>query len=438
MKIRFSNLKRFLRPLKNIVFLLLFLLVILGLQTRSAPPPPDAKSRVRLQTADLTFAFGSWTWNALRAKLYNIALNPGQFMSDAERRELLEGHLRTIGWIQFWEREMEQIYSDPNIPDKQAATQAIRAELDRLKTRRDQLAPYAEGILQDQISTVVDHIGLGLGGQPIPPVLFQITPLPHVLIISPRDKIKREMGVALIADLSVDQMEELEQRVEAVTGMSALVTPIGGMGLYPTMIIETSHLGYLGEVVAHEWVHNYLELRPLGMSYLESPEMSIVNETTAATADRELGHTLLEIFYPDLLPPPAPPQPPASDQPPPKAEPPAFEYRREMYNTRVEVDRLLAEGKVDEAEAYMEARRQEFWRNRYYIRKLNQAYFAFYGSYAEEAYGAAGEDKAGAAVRLFRKLSPSLADFLFKISWFGSFDRLQQALQNVTPPASNQ
>ncbi len=46
-------------------------------------------------------------------------------------------------------------------------------------------------------------------------------------------------------------------------------------------------------------------------------------------------------------------------------------------------DELLAAGKIEEAEAYMEARRQVFWDNGYAIRKLNQAYFAFYGAYAD-------------------------------------------------------
>jgi hypothetical protein len=47
------------------------------------------------------------------------------------------------------------------------------------------------------------------------------------------------------------------------------------------------------------------------------------------------------------------------------------------------VDRLLAEGKVEEAEQAMEAKRQFFAENGINIRKINQAYFAFYGSYAD-------------------------------------------------------
>ena len=100
-----------------------------------------------------------------------------------------------------------------------------------------------------------------------------------------------------------------------------------------------------------------------------------------------------------------------------------------MHETRVTADKLLAEGKVDQAEAYMEQRRQVFWDHGYLIRKLNQAYFAFYGAYADVPGGAAGEDPVGPAVRALRAKSKSLADFINTIAWMTSFDQLQKAIQ---------
>ena len=44
---------------------------------------------------------------------------------------------------------------------------------------------------------------------------------------------------------------------------------------------------------------------------------------------------------------------------------------------------MLGRGQVAEAEALMERRRVEFAAEGYFIRKLNQAYFAFHGSYAD-------------------------------------------------------
>jgi hypothetical protein len=99
-----------------------------------------------------------------------------------------------------------------------------------------------------------------------------------------------------------------------------------------------------------------------------------------------------------------------------------------MHTTRVQVDALLAEGKIKEAETYMDQRRQVFWNNGYPIRKLNQAYFAFYGAYADVPGGAAGEDPVGPAVRALRAQSSSLAAFLKRIAQMSSFQQLQNAL----------
>jgi len=107
---------------------------------------------------------------------------------------------------------------------------------------------------------------------------------------------------------------------------------------------------------------------------------------------------------------------------------PPFDFRAEMHETRVAADALLAEGKIDEAEAYMESRRQVFLKNGYLLRKINQAYFAFYGAYADTPGGAAGEDPVGPAVRALRAQSKSLADFVNTIAKMTSFQQLKDAV----------
>jgi len=59
---------------------------------------------------------------------------------------------------------------------------------------------------------------------------------------------------------------------------------------------------------------------------------------------------------------------------------------------------------------------------------LNQAYFAFYGAYAEQPLGAAGNDPVGPAVRALRSQSASLADFVHQIAWMTSFEQLQKSI----------
>jgi hypothetical protein len=199
-------------------------------------------------------------------------------------------------------------------------------------------------------------------------------------------------------------------------------------------------MNWMLNTVAHEWIHNYLMFRPLGLLYGETPELRTMNETTASIAGDEIGRLVFERFYPELI---------SASRPDPSTarrtglslvsapfdhpEPgdflrPKFDFRAEMHETRVTADALLAEGKIDEAEAYMEARRAVFLKNGYLIRKLNQAYFSFYGAYADSPGGAAGEDPVGPAVRALRAQSESLTDFVNTISWMTKFEQLQEAV----------
>jgi hypothetical protein len=224
-------------------------------------------------------------------------------------------------------------------------------------------------------------------------------------------------------------MDALERSVDKSLNVSSLVVGIGGIGLYPTMVMETTDINGLAEVVAHEWVHNYLTLHPLGFSYMNSPELRTMNETVASIAGKELGREVVRRYYPDYLPPepqPTPAQPANSSTQTPA--PPVFNFNAEMHETRITTDRLLAEGKVDQAESYMEMRRRYLWDNGYHIRKLNQAYFAFYGAYADQPGGAAGADPVGAAVRLLRTRSSSLSDFINRIAWMWNYDQLKKAV----------
>jgi hypothetical protein len=100
-----------------------------------------------------------------------------------------------------------------------------------------------------------------------------------------------------------------------------------------------------------------------------------------------------------------------------------------MRKTRVQVDELLAQGQVDEAEQYMEERRRFFWDHGYHIRKLNQAYFAFHGAYADEP-GQRGEDPVGPAVLELRQQLASLRDFLREVAGLTSFEALQKRIES--------
>jgi hypothetical protein len=295
-----------------------------------------------------------------------------------------------------------------------------------LYTRQSQLDPLAESILQEQVSATLSVEGLTTGGQPIPPVLFHLTPLPYNLIISPRNKIQEDASISLVPDVTVDQQVALENNVDKGLDVSSLVVPVGGIGTYPTMIERTTALDWLTSTIAHEWTHNWLASRPLGLNYETSPAVRTMNETTADIVGGEVGKALLARYYPEVAAQYATQVQAASLPLSPASA--AFDFRAEMHTTRVHVDELLVAGKVKEAETYMEQRRQVFWDNGYAIRKLNQAYFAFYGAYADVPGGAAGEDPVGPAVRTLRSRSSSLLAFLETIAQMSSFRQLQDAL----------
>jgi hypothetical protein len=421
-------------PSINHIIKFLKLAALLGLAIlllgTSAIPPGDRVERVRAYTRDIEFDYIAWTFNALGIKLSQVALQSTSYLPNQKEPEIVLEYIDLIAQIQRDEAQLNSIYADPKVSDPATASADLRSELDELYRRREVLAPVAESILQDQISQIVAELGLSAAGQPLPPVLYHSTPPPPALIISPRDYIQQEANISLTPGLTLEQRVALEETVDEGLDVSSLIVGIGGVGLYPTMVMQTSDLNWLSEVVAHEWVHNFLTLRPLGLNYLTSPELRTMNETAASLAGIEIGQALVERYYPHLAPPPVPDTPPADENRTP-AEPPPFDFRAEMRETRVTVDQLLAEGQVEEAEAYMELRRAYLWENGYRIRKLNQAYFAFYGAYADQPGGAAGEDPVGEAVRELRANSPSLAVFLKTISWMSSFEQLQRAVETI-------
>jgi hypothetical protein len=411
------------------VFKVAVFTVIVGLLlTRSVLPPADQLARIRMYTRGIEFDYVSWVIESLAIKLSYLSLGTTHYLPEEYHSQFNYDYLALLRQIQTLEGQVRSIYADPGIADPAAASAHIRLELEGLYDQRSRQAPIAEAILQRQVAGTATGFGLTFSGQPVPPVLYRSTPLPLALIISPREAIRQEYDISLIPELTVDEQAQLEEQVDQGASVSSLVVPIGGVGLYPTMVMETSDIAWLAEVVAHEWIHNYLTVRPLGMSYLNSPELRTMNETAAAIAGKEIGLEVQRKFYPESLAGSFDAQEGRRRISLSAPEQQAFDFRAEMRLTRVTVDQMLAEGRVEEAEGYMEERRRFFWDNGFRLRKLNQAYFAFYGAYADQPGGAAGEDPVGAAVRTLRQQSASLKDFLTRIAWMTSFDQLQRAV----------
>ena len=404
----------------------LWLVLLALLLAQSTAAGRDRLEQIRRFTRAAEFDFASWTVDAGLRKLGAVGLRAASYLREADRSSLVVEYARLVDRAAQVDRQIVATYSNPSLADPAAQAAPLEDELSGIRARQDELAPLVEETIQEQVAAVLAELGLAGGGMPVPPVLFHFTQLPLALIVSPREVIREDADIQLEADLDLAAQVGLEGRVEGALGVSALVVPVGGIGTYPTMVQESGSLGWVAEVVAHEWTHNYLTLRPLGLSYEAGPEPRTMNETAASLMGTAVGMLVLERFYPELVPPPAPQADSGGEAA--VVEQPAFEFRAAMHETRVRVDALLAEGRVAEAEAYMEDRRQVFFENGYPIRRLNQAYFAFYGAYADEPGGAAGADPVGAAVRQFWERFSSPAQFLRRISWMNDFEDLQRAL----------
>ena len=417
--------------LNRILTWLIISVVCLSTFTFSEPRLVDETDRVRVYTRNIEFDYVPWMLNAMWVKIQQGATGTPGYINREDGTIAVTDYLLLTQQVNQANDALSRIYADASIKDKASASAHLRTQIANLTRKQNALAPIAEAVLQEQVSEVATSLGLTTLGQPIPSILFHSTPVPDALVISPRDHIEQTVNISLSPDLTLDQQIPLEDRVSKGLNVSALVVPIGGVGVYPTMIMQTTDLSWLTTTIAHEWTHNYLEQRPLGLLYNETPELRTMNETTADISGGEIGAEVMRRYYPELVNHASIPNLNWSfnlfDSVPSSSSPP-FDFNHEMHTTRVTVDALLAAGKIDEAESYMEQRRQFFVQNGYTIRKLNQAYFAFYGAYADVPGGAEGEDPVGPAVRALRAQSKSLADFVNRIAWMTSFDELKKAV----------
>lgn len=409
------------------------LLILAVVVTGDLPRLTAQTDQVRSYTRAIEFDYPTWVWNAFWSKVDQSTINAPYAFERGSNKQIVFEYLRTTDQLNQTEFQIEKIFADPNIIDKASTSAYLRAQRDQLTARQAALAPFAESILQSQVNSALAELGLTTGGQTIPPLLYRSSPTPLALIVSPRDHIEQTTNISILPSITLDQQIKLEDDVAKSLNVSTLIVPIGGIGVYPTMVMETTDLPWMLTVIAHEWTHNYLNLRPLGLNYSTTPELRTMNETTASISGDEVGLLVLKKYYPELLassPTLSLLQSNIAYRPSNRlADTTPFDYRAEMHTTRVKADELLAQGKIEEAETYMEQRRLLFWENGYLIRKLNQAFFAFHGAYADVPGGAAGEDPVGPAVRALREQSDSLADFINTIGWMTSFDQLQKAIQ---------
>jgi hypothetical protein len=282
---------------------------------------------------------------------------------------------------------------------------AARARSAPLRSERAGIENEVELILEGRLTRVIKQAGLtrNFGSRVVwPPVNLEFQSPPSVLVRSPRSEIRKQSESLLQADLPIDRVQRIEADAERDGVTSALVVEIGGIATYPAIIPEDADYRFVMEDIAHEWMHHYLFFSPLGRRYFSGAKLTTLNETVANMVGRELGDMLAAEY-------PLREAPAAATFGGRLAAPPQIDFTKEMRGLRAQVEALLREGKIAEAERSMEEKRRFLATNGYYIRRLNQAYFAFHGSYADSA---GSIDPIGPKLDALRKRSASLREFV--------------------------
>jgi hypothetical protein len=392
-----------------IVFLLLMLLcggAGWWAWQKVSPASPEQK-RVARAVKPEHFDLFRYETGAVVDKIAEAWTRPGARLTPEQQVQLVQDYVALARQVQRLDARIQRIYADPAQTEPEKASQALQKQREQALSLLHRTRPMAEAILQQQARATLQSLDLDTAGIIWPPVLFNFSALPNYLILSPRDHIELKAGVHLRPDLSLPEKERIEQQVAAQFGDSTLVESLGGLGVWPTMVSDEADLTWIADTIIHEWLHTYMAFHPLGWHMFDSPQMDTINETVATLVGQEAGQELAWRYY--GIPKPEPQILPQSSQQLPPPDPNRFDFRLEMRRTRLHVDDLLAAGHIDEAEAYMEARRQFFVQHGYSIRKLNQAYFAFHGSYAT---GSASSDPIGPKLRELRAQMPDLASFV--------------------------
>ncbi len=332
-------------------------------------------------------------WNSPPPREERIFLAEEFFDLGAEERRL-EGQLLTVD-------------------DGSEEADSIRHRLDEIHEQQDSVRPIVEQTVEREISDVLVAEGFASRvGAILPPVDTVLSHSPSLLVASPRDRIFRLENTMLRHGIRPEDREALEELTLRERDLSAIVVDTGGIGTFPSVVSSGGSLHHALTTVAHEWLHNWFFFHPLGQHFWDNPEMTTLNETAATLGGWEIGDRAYEAMT-GINFDRKPPAPPA------ERDPNAFDFNSHMRETRQETEGLLAEGRTTGAESYMEERRLELLERGYRIRKINQAYFAFYGSYATSA---ASVSPIEGQLRGLRERSETLGEFLSTVAQFSTYE----------------
>ncbi|MBA7638991.1 hypothetical protein ES703_46647 [subsurface metagenome] len=288
---------------KMSLFITASLLLVIALSGGCAPRG-DLDSHLNSMVKAYRFSIVSWEFSTLLGG-GKQPIQQGEIKDESSQ---VTAYFSLSEQISALKSEIEAI----NTNDKPGDPTPLEAELNRLEGQRAALEEVVARIITRQIrATLVEqgifhpmdkHVKLRFG---FPPVNFRLEPPPHLLIVSPRDRIESIREVMLIQELSLEEMEGIEAEVDKL-GVSSLVAKLGGFGgTYPTFVASDTSLQVTIDTATEEWLHQYLVFKPLGFLYLldligvsRNYDIATMNETVASMVSKEIGTLVYEKYYP--------------------------------------------------------------------------------------------------------------------------------------------
>ncbi len=381
-------------------------------------------THVELATAGSRYDLTSFELQNLPDKwLHKIITSlPWNAIDEKEHRQLLDRYLALAPELRVARSELENALAvrDPILIAK------AQLRLDSLIAERNEFRDPVEEFLESAISAQIVELNLHKFGDFIwPPVDFRIDDAPHLLVTSLRNVIERKNSILLSPVMDEPTKLAIENQIVESADLSAAVFPIGGLASFPNLVTHSYDLTSLLEIAAHEWIHAYLLFQPLGRAYWANGDMTSLNETLATIAGDEIGRMAYNYITGEAIETSVKPR--FKDEAEEiEIDPDAFDFNRFMRETRVQTDELLERGEILEAEEYMERRQVELIDHGYNIRKLNQAYFAFYGTYAT---GPASTSPLARQLWELRVQSDNAGHFIKTLQTISNYDQFLELLE---------
>ena len=369
------------------------------------------------------YNLGAWEIRHLPQKWLFLL---GEVIRGEPPRESQDAHL-----IRFFQLTEEIAASERMISDLDQRGEAVPADaltlMRSLSEERERIENQVEATLEARITDAASDLGLTRSFLDVvwPPVDIEFTEAPRALVTSPRDRIELLGSSLLRTDLSIAELEAIEEETQTSADVSALAFRIGGVGAYPAIVNYPVEYARVLRLAAHEWTHHYLFFRPLGLRYYASNDLRTINETVADLVGDEIANAVLS-RWPLLEESRASIQRDESDV--------SIDLGAELRALRAAAEELLEAGDIDAAEALMESKRQELVDAGFAIRKLNQAYFAFTNLYAGQAGSPGAVNPIGPKVDQLRQQSDSLEEFVDRVSSVKSVADLDRLVAKTSTP----